>query len=115
MPQLHKTESSLKPDFKFRDKKTKKEFYIEAKFRTGEYQGKIVWCNDSQLKRYKQYNKETPVFLLLGVGGDPEYPEFLALIPLAAAKYTGLFPSYIEKYEVKLDKPILSKTLWGMK
>lgn len=30
-------ESSLKPYFKFRDKLTKKEFYIEAKFRTSDY------------------------------------------------------------------------------
>jgi len=105
-------ESSLKPDFKFRDRRTKREFYVEAKFRTGEYQGKIMWCNDNQLKRYKDYHKQAPVFLILGVGGDPDYPEFLSLLSLDAAKYTGLFPSYIEKYEIELDKPISSKTLW---
>jgi hypothetical protein len=106
-------ESSLKPDFKFRDKWTKKEFYVEAKFRTGEYNGKIVWCNEKQLARYKDYNKEKPVFLILGIGGDPEYPEFLSLLPLTQAKYTGLFPSHAEKFEIELDKPIPSKILWG--
>lgn len=34
-------QSSLKPDFKFRDRQTKKEFYVEAKFRTGLYNNKI--------------------------------------------------------------------------
>ena len=57
--------SSLKPDFKFRDKWTKKEFYVESKFRTNDYKGKIVWCNDTQLKRYQEYSKECPVFLIL--------------------------------------------------
>jgi hypothetical protein len=106
-------QSSLKPDFKFCDKWTKKEFYVESKFRTSDYKGKIVWCNDNQLIRYKEYNKERPVFLMLGMGGDPKYPEFLSLIPLAEAKYTGLFTSLVEKFEIKIDEPIKSKILWG--
>jgi hypothetical protein len=106
-------ESSLKPDYKFRDKATKKEFYVEAKFRTNINQGKIVWCNDKQLRRYREYNKEKPVFLILGMGDDPKNPDFLCLLPLSAAKYTGLFPSYAEQFEIKIDKTIPSKTLWG--
>ncbi len=105
-------ESSLKPDFKFRDKWTKKEFYVEAKFRTGLFNNKIVWCNEKQLTRYLEYNKEKPVFLILGMGKDPEYPEFLSLIPLTQAKYIGLFPSHAEKFEIKPDKAVSSKTLW---
>jgi len=105
-------ESSLKPDFKFRDKRTKKEFYVEAKFRTGEYKGKVQWCNDSQLKRYLEYNKNTATFLILGMGQDPEYPEFLCLLPMIKAKYTGLFPSYLDQFEITIDKEITSKLLW---
>lgn len=105
-------ESSLKPDFKFRDKRTKREFFVEAKFRTGLSNGKIVWCNEKQLQRYNSYNKEVPIFLILGMGEDPEYPEFLSLIPLTEAKYTGLFQSYAEKFEIKADKAVSSKLLW---
>ncbi len=105
-------QSSLKPDFTFRDRWTKKEFYIEAKFRTRLYNNKIIWCNDNQLKRYLEYNKEKPVFLILGMGENPNFPEFLSLIPLAQAKYTGLFPSHAEKFEIELDKPVSSKVLW---
>lgn len=105
-------ESSLKPDFKFRDKLTKKVFYVEAKFRTGVYEGKIVWCNNNQLQRYKRHNKDCPVFLILGMGENPKSIEFLSLMPLTEAKYTGLFPSFAEKYEIKLDKPVASKILW---
>lgn len=46
------------------------------------------------------------------MGEDPEYPEFLSLIPLTEAKYTGLFPSYAEKFEIKADKAVSSKLLW---
>lgn len=106
-------QSSLKPDFKFRDKWTKKEFYVEAKFRTGLFNNKIVWCNDNQLKRYSEYNRTVPVFLILGMGENPAYPEFLSLIPLAQAKYTGLFPSHAEKFEIEIDKPVSSKILWA--
>jgi hypothetical protein len=105
-------ESSLKPDFTFRDKVTKKEFYVEAKFRTGVFNGKIMWCNEKQLARYLEHNKQKPVFLILGVGGDPKSPEFVSLIPLAQAKYTGLFLSIVEKFEIQPGRPIFSKALW---
>jgi hypothetical protein len=107
-------QSSMKPDFTFRDKVTKKEFYVEAKFRSGSYNGKIMWCNDGQLKRYKEYNKEKPVFLLLGMGDDAKNPEFLALIPLEKAKYTGLFPNYVEQFEIDCRKAISSKFIWKL-
>lgn len=106
-------ESSLKPDFKFRDRLTKKEFYVEAKFRTGLYNNKIVWCNDKQLARYLEYNKERPVFLILGMGDSAKYPEFLSLIPLTQAKYTGLFPSHAEKFGIEVDEALKSKLLWN--
>lgn len=106
-------ESSLKPDFKFRDRRTKREFYVEAKFRTGLYNNKICWCNEKQLTRYLSYDMQTPVFVLIGMGEDPKTPEFLSLLPLAKAKYTGLFPSHAEKFEIQLDKPLSSNQLWN--
>jgi hypothetical protein len=106
-------QSSLKPDFKFLDRLTKKEFYVEAKFRTGLYNNKVVWCNEKQLARYFEYNKDRFVFLILGMGENPKYPEFLSLIPLAQAKYTGLFPSHVQKFEIQVDKSISSRMLWA--
>jgi hypothetical protein len=55
-------EASLKPDFKYRDRFTKKEFYVEAKFRTSDYKNKFVWCNDKQLSRYQAINNQTYFF-----------------------------------------------------
>ncbi|MDP2385698.1 MAG: hypothetical protein Q8M29_04965 [Bacteroidota bacterium] len=106
-------EATLKPDFKFRDRLTKKEFYVEAKFRASAYNGKIIWCSDSQMQRYRNYHRNTPVFVILGMGENPKDPGFLALMSLPNAKYTGLFPSYVKGFEIKTLKPIASKTLWS--
>jgi hypothetical protein len=106
-------ESSLRPDFTFRDKLTRKEFYVEAKFRTSGFNGKIIWCNEKQLARYFDYGKQKPVFLILGIGGDPKYPEFVSLLPLAQAKYSGLFPSVVERFEIERHKAVSSKALWA--
>ena len=105
-------EASLNLDFKFRDRYTKKEFYVEAKFRTSVYKNKIVWCNEKQLARYQAVNRQTPVFLMLGDGGKPNWPEYLSLVPLSKAKYTGLFPSYVDQFEIEPEKPVTSKILW---
>lgn len=104
--------SSLKPDFKFEDKFTKRQFYVEAKFRTKLYQNKVVWCDDFQLARYARFDKESPVFVVLGLGGEPNNPEFLSLLPIFQARYTGLFDSHIEKFEIKASRPVQSTTLW---
>ena len=106
-------ESSMKPDFRFRDRLTKKEFCVEAKFRTSLYNDKIVWCNDAQLARYQECNKQIPVFIVIGMGEDPKYPDFVTLLPLSQAKYTGLFPSFAERFEVNPEKPVSSKALWN--
>jgi len=106
-------ESSLNPDFKFRDRYTKKEFYVEAKFRSQTYNNKLVWCNEKQLLRYQAIDKKTPVFVILGEGNKPKDPEYISLIPLHKAKYTGLFLWLVDQFEIEPEKPVTSKTLWN--
>lgn len=105
-------EESMKPDYLFRDKYSKKEFYVEVKFRSNSYQGKVEWCkNIYQLKRYKQLDKEKPVFILLGIEGEPSKPAYIFLIPMKEIKYTGLFYSFLENYLIDNKKAISSKVL----
>ena len=105
--------SSMRPDFTFRDRMTRKEIYVEAKFRTGLYQGKVEWCKDKQLLRYLEFNRERPTFLLLGMGNNPQKPNFVALVPMVKARYTGLFPSFLKGFEIHVDEPVSSKKLWA--
>ena len=106
-------ESSKHPDFLFRDKWAKKEFYVEVKYRSGFYNDKVEWCkNFDQLKRYQAINRTKPVFLTLGLSGEPSRPEYVFLIPMNDLKYTGLFKSFLKNYEIPRNKPIPSKHLW---
>lgn len=106
-------EASLNPDFKFRDRTTKKLFYVEAKFRTNLYKNKLVWCTDKQLLRYQDINRNTTVFLILGDGGKASLPDCLSLIPISKAKYTGLFPSFVDQFAIVPDLAVSSKVLWN--
>jgi len=95
-------ERSMNPDFLFRDKRTKEEFWIEAKYRTGLYKnekGQFVCeiCKPWQLKRYKEVEKSTgkKVYICLGMGDDPRFPETVHLIPVSNA-YPQLFQSRVK-------------------
>ena len=106
-------ESSLYPDFLFKDLVTGKEFYVEAKFRSGFFNNKLNCCKDYQLKRYLQINKEKrPVFMAIGVGGSPTYPEQIFIIPVGSIKYTSLFPSFLKRFEYFVDTPVPPTHLW---
>tara|TARA_R110002049_G_C8847069_1_gene536939 strand:+ start:22 stop:540 length:519 start_codon:yes stop_codon:yes gene_type:complete len=111
-------ESSLKPDFKFRDKKSGKEFYVEAKWRSGIYnrENKIEWCNEKQLRRYKAIDKnENKVFIVLGFGDKPIKPEEIVLFPISGCNYNALFDSFLDKYSFYVNKPVFSEYLWKLK
>lgn len=111
-------ESSLKPDFTFRDRKTDEVFYIEVKWRAGYYnfKNKIEWCNKNQLYRYKKIDKkEHKVFIALGLGDNPKKPSEIALFPVSTCRYTELYDSYINKYLFYVDKPVFSNYLWKLK
>lgn len=104
--------SSLNPDFKFRERRTKKVFWVEVKYRADYFNGKVEWCKAEQLKRYQVVHQQTPVFLLLGMGGWYDDPELVSLIPMNEARYVGLFPSVVERFEIEPEKAITSSILW---
>jgi len=92
-------ESSKKPDFKFRSHKTSKEFFVEAKYRSVLYKGSFEF-KPYQLKRYRIINKETPVYIVIGIGTQPESPEQIFLIPVKNIRYDTLFRSVLNKYQL---------------
>ena len=90
------TEDCIYPDYKFRDRATGKEFWVECKYRShrGE-KGSLEWTDQIHLQRYKRIRKETgiPVFILIGLGGYPDDPEELLFFNLDKAPYATLFYS----------------------
>jgi hypothetical protein len=96
-------ERSMNPDFLFRDKRTGEEFWIEAKYRNGLFKndrGQLVCeiCKPWQLDRYKEVERNTgkKVYICLGIGEDPRYPETVHLIPVTGA-YPQLFQSKLKE------------------
>ena len=93
-------ESAREPDFKFRDRKSKREFYVEAKYRSGFFEQGIDWCQYYQLKRYRAMDEDVPVFVVIGVGGTASSPEYVFLFPVRNARYTRLFFSRLQPFEI---------------
>jgi len=106
--------SALKPDFKFRDRKTNKQFYIEVKFRT-QYakSNEIKWSYEKQLSRYRSFNRECPTFLLLGIRMNGNHTMIIGLIPIEKAAYTSLFIMTIKKFQILANEPISPDNLWS--
>lgn len=98
--------SNQNPDLTF-CYNNKNYFAIECKFRTDftysfEHECKVLkWSYPSQIKRYQDFQKERniPVFIVIGVGGEPNNPQKMYCLPLNEAKYPELFPSYLQRYE----------------
>ena len=96
-------ERSMNPDFCFRDKRTGEEFWIEAKYRNGLFKNKkgqfvCEICKSWQLDRYKEVEKSSgkKVYICLGIGEDPRFPETVHLIPVSNA-YPQLFQSRLKE------------------
>ncbi|MBC8401992.1 MAG: hypothetical protein H8E14_10930 [Candidatus Marinimicrobia bacterium] len=92
-------ESSLYPDYLFRNLKTGEEFFVEVKYRERLWDGKLNWCKPYQFKRYKKANLNYKIIIAIGLGGRPRNPESVYLIPLDQIKYDSLNPSFFEKYK----------------
>jgi hypothetical protein len=93
-------ESSKEPDFKFRSIKTGREFYIEAKYRSDYFDGGVEWCKPFQLRRYQDIDRDTPVYIVIGIGQAPGDPEKIFLLPLKEIKNPGLFRSFLKCFEI---------------
>ncbi|OGN96556.1 MAG: hypothetical protein A2Z77_00900 [Chloroflexi bacterium RBG_13_51_36] len=94
-------ETSKEPDFRFRSRRSGREFLVEAKYRSRLYDGAVEWCKPYQLERYKKINRATLVFIAIGLGGLPSSPGHVYLVPVREIPYRSLFPSFLREYEVR--------------
>jgi len=96
-------ESSMAPDYRFRDRASGQEFYVEAKYRSGFYRRGVDWSQQYQLQRYLEIDVTTPVLVAIGVGGRASVPDHLFLFPVRDVRYTHLFPTFLRHYEIPRD------------
>jgi hypothetical protein len=59
-------------------------FAVECKWRKEFIAGKIEWAKDKQICVYEdfQHQNRIPVFIAIGIGGEPSNPEKLFVTPL---------------------------------
>jgi len=103
-------DSTKEPDYKF-NTSSGKTFFLEVKYRANYFKGAIEWCKYYQLKRYQKIDQNTPVYVVIGTGSQPDNPSQLFLIPLKEIKYVKLFKSFLRSYEVPTNRCISESQL----
>jgi len=103
-------DNTKEPDFKFKSV-SGITFFLEAKYRSNYFNGAIEWCKPYQLRRYREIDKYTQVYVVIGIGSEPNNPTQLFFIPLKDIKYTKLFRSFLQSYEVSTKKYIYENQL----
>lgn len=87
--------------FDFKPKGVKEAFAIECKWRKNYFKNGIEWAQNYQIKNYKEYadKLKIPVFVVIGVGGEPEKPEELFIVPLPNMKDNVISKTELVKYK----------------
>lgn len=77
-------ESNKNPDIELEFKLTSSRFAVECKYRKNLFNGGIEVAKDYQLSNYKRFGSERnmDVYIVVGLGGEPQFPEELFLIPV---------------------------------
>ncbi len=100
-------ESTTNPDMKLQltvgEKTT--QISLECKWRKGWYRERIEWSYPEQIERYNAYADSggVQVFVLIGVGGEPENPSEVFLAPLSALKYGIAKQEYLQKFKQEVS------------
>jgi len=87
--------------FDFKSKGVNEAFAIECKWRGYYYKNEIKWAENYQINNYKEYAEKLsiPVFVVIGVGGEPKMPEELFIVPLQEMKSNTITKSELANYK----------------
>lgn len=79
-------------------------FAVECKWRKSLQNGMITWAKEHQIRRYEEFQscKRMPVFIAIGIGGEPYAPEKLFVTPFEKIKGSSqVFESDLIPYKRK--------------
>lgn len=102
----HHAEDNQTPDLKFRCEDYR--FAIECKYRTAFIDGKIFWAENYQIKNYSRYQmiKSCRVFVAIGIGGEPEDPNEVFVVPLNAMLFSVVTENYLSNFRVECKRDL---------
>lgn len=94
----------LEVSFEYKKENINENFAIECKWRKYYYQNAIKWAYDYQIKNYKEYTAKLniPVFVIIGVGGEPSKPEEVFIIPLSKLESNTISQEELKSYKRKI-------------
>ncbi len=104
----------IDPQYKMICHEMDREFYLETRFmhKSTIDTYKIQWCLQEEFERYKELEKDTKVFLALGMGEKPTHPTQLFIIPLSSIHFASFYETFLDKYAFYPGKPVFNGALW---
>lgn len=95
--------SNQYPDLEILFKRQNIRFAVECKYRSNAINGGIEICSADQWERYKQFENENgmPVYLFIGLGGQPERPERHFLLLLEEMSHYWMSLKELQAFESK--------------
>ncbi|UAY54786.1 hypothetical protein [Arachidicoccus terrestris] len=99
-------------DFLMFDKWLKREFAVECKYRSES--GTVDLCTPEKFEHYKKVAASVPFFFVLGVGGKPNQPVDVFVIPILKIKYSRFVcgSDFAKRFSLDVDF-IYSNHLWS--
>lgn len=93
----------LEVNFKYPKQNINESFAIECKWRKNYYKNAIEWAHDYQIKNYREYTEKLniPVYVVIGVGGEPSMPNEVFIIPLSKLKSNTINQNELKAYKRK--------------
>ena len=75
-------------------------FAVECKWRAEFFKGRIEWAKSYQIENYRKFEMENgiPVFVIIGVGGQPDNPDAVYIIPLKDIRSNVITSDQLVKY-----------------
>ena len=95
-----KDEVDFSPDIVAKNRKTGAFVGVECKFRSTHFLGRIAWAKEYQLKKYGRFREEAdcPLFIVIGLGGVPDKPDYMYAVPLWQATHNQLKTNELKRY-----------------
>lgn len=91
--------------FEFKYKNQRVELSVECKWRSRLYKNGVEFANPEQFKRYKDFQRERaiPVFVVIGLGGKGEKPEYIYVVPLKNITSNFISIDQLKTYRKKIE------------
>jgi len=94
-----KEEVDLNPDLEVEHAVSGDVFGVECKYRASHHLGRLPWAKEYQLRKYGRYREAgRALFVVIGLGGTPERPDYMYCIPAWRAAHTMLDADGLKRY-----------------